>query len=195
VALRLRPFRRSDLDLLAHWLSLPHVERWWREPSDRAAVEARYGPAIDGTDPTLLFVVELEGEPIGFAQSYLLRDNAVWAQAIAQSGAGPHVSHDAASIDYFIGVEGLLGRGLGGELIELLVGDTFRRQADVSAVTASVAQENRRSWRALEKAGFERVWAGEIVSDDPSDEGPSYMYVRPRQAGDVRRSDEHISHG
>jgi aminoglycoside 6'-N-acetyltransferase len=195
VALRLRPFGRPDLDLLCQWLSLPHVEQWWREPSDRAAVEARYGPAIDGADPTLLFVVELQGEPIGFAQSYLLRDNPDWALAITRSGAGAHVSADAASIDYFIGVEGLLGQGLGGELIELLVEDTWRRHADVSSVTASVAQENRRSWRALEKAGFDRVWTGEIVSNDPSDEGPSYMYVRQRGAGDTRRSDERISHG
>jgi hypothetical protein len=30
----------------------------------------------------------------------------------------------------------------------------------------------------LERMGFVRVWEGEIVSSDPSDEGPSYVYVR-----------------
>ena len=30
--------------------------------------------------------------------------------------------------------------------------------------------------RALEKAGYQRCWAGELESDDPSDEGPMYLY-------------------
>ena len=51
-----RPLERSDLPLLAEWLGRPHVARWWREPSDLAAVEATYGPLIDGSDPTEGFI-------------------------------------------------------------------------------------------------------------------------------------------
>ena len=47
-------------------------------------------------------------------------------------------------------------------------------------IVAAVQQGNRRSWRALEKAGFSRTWAGQLESDDPSDAGPSYVYVRAR---------------
>ena len=32
----------------------------------------------------------------------------------------------------------------------------------------------------LEKAGFRRVWAGELDSPDPSDDGPEYAYVLAR---------------
>ncbi len=47
-------------------------------------------------------------------------------------------------------------------------------------MAVAVQQDNRRSWRALEKAGYSRVFAGMIESDDPSDAGPSYLYVRLR---------------
>jgi RimJ/RimL family protein N-acetyltransferase len=46
------------------------------------------------------------------------------------------------------------------------------------SVVTSVDQANRRSWRALEKIGFQRVWAGVLDSDDPSDKGPTFVYVR-----------------
>lgn len=42
----------------------------------------------------------------------------------------------------------------------------------------AVQQANRRSWRALEKAGFERTWAGTIECDDSCDAGPNFVYVR-----------------
>jgi hypothetical protein len=43
-----------------------------------------------------------------------------------------------------------------------------------------VQQANHRSWRALEKAGYDRVFTGMIESEDPSDSGPSYVYLRSR---------------
>jgi aminoglycoside 6'-N-acetyltransferase len=41
-------------------------------------------------------------------------------------------------------------------------------------------QENVASWRALEKAGFERIFAGPLESDDPSDSGPAFVYALRR---------------
>jgi aminoglycoside 6'-N-acetyltransferase len=174
--LHFRVLGRPDLGLLAQWLATPHVQVWWRENSDAASVERRYGPAVNGTDPTELFIVERNGDPVGFVQRYLLDDNPEWQRSLAESGAPTH----AAGIDYFIGRETLIGRGLGPDIIDVFVEDTWERYPDISAVVASVAQDNRRSWRALEKAGFHRVWSGIVVSDDPSDAGPSHVYVRHR---------------
>jgi aminoglycoside 6'-N-acetyltransferase len=57
-----RPLSRDDLPLLFEWLRRPHVAEWWRAvPADRAAVEAEYGPCIDGDDPTDLFLFTVEG--------------------------------------------------------------------------------------------------------------------------------------
>jgi aminoglycoside 6'-N-acetyltransferase len=173
---RFRPLARADFGLLSRWLAEPHVHEWWREEHEPAAVESRYGPAVDGVDPTEVFVVERDGQPIGLIQRYRLADNPEWQRVLAVAPT----PGDAASIDYLIGDEALIGRGLGGEIIERFVGDTWKRFPDVPAIVVSVQQENRRSWRALEKAGFQRCWSGMLDSDDPSDEGPSHVYVRYR---------------
>ena len=174
--LEFRRARRGDLALMGEWFARPHVKPWWREEHDPEAIEERYGQAIDGHDPTELFVVEDDGEPVGFVQRYLIDDNPGWKQSLAPA----RVPEGAVGIDYLLGTEQLTGHGLGPVMIAQFVGSTWLRYPGAPAVVASVSQGNRRSWRALEKAGFARTWEGEIVSDDPSDVGPSYVYVRHR---------------
>ncbi len=176
--LDLRPLERSDVPLLAVWLARPHVEKWWREPADLGAVEARYGPMIDGSDPTRGFIALSGGKPIGFMQRYLLEDNPEWERTVAV-GIG---SLAAAGIDYLIGEEGETGRGLGPRMIAALVADCWTTLPGIEAVVVDVLQENRASWRALERAGFHRVWEGLLDSDHPSDEGPCFLYLTARPA-------------
>lgn len=180
MVLEFTPLTRADFPLLAGWLDAPHVAPWWREPSDPASIERRYGPMVDGSDPTDVFVIRIDGAPVGIIQRYLIDDNPSWKRSLEPAG----VPHPAAGLDYLIGQEELLGRGIGPLMIEQFVGDTWRRYPQVVALVADVAQANRRSWRALEKCGFERAWAGTIVSDDPSDEGPAFVYVRRRAPAD-----------
>lgn len=120
--------------MLARWLSEPHVERWWREAHDPAAVEANYGPAVDGLDPTEVFVVERGGEPIGLVQRGRLGDDPGWAQALAVAPT----PGNAASIDYLIGPAELLGRGLGSAIIAGFVEDTWERYPEIAAIVVSV---------------------------------------------------------
>ena len=63
-----RPLARGDFSLLATWLGAPHIHQWWQEDYDPAAIEARYGPVVDGTDPGEVFVVVGDGQPIGLLQ-------------------------------------------------------------------------------------------------------------------------------
>src|SRR5215475_5263877 len=65
-----RRLSRADFPLLEQWLKKPHVLRWWREPLDGAALEAKYGPRIDGVEPTFVFVIEYDGRPVGWIQWY-----------------------------------------------------------------------------------------------------------------------------
>jgi RimJ/RimL family protein N-acetyltransferase len=69
-----RPMRHTDLPLLQRWLQLPHVNAWWHEPLDLAGVVAKYGPRIDGVEPTHMFVIEHELRAIGWIQWYRWRD-------------------------------------------------------------------------------------------------------------------------
>jgi aminoglycoside 6'-N-acetyltransferase len=173
---------RDDLPALAVWLRTPHVEAWfpWEHgPADAAgAVEAEYGPCVDGLDPTELFVIEADAVPVGFLQRYRIDANPLWAAALAPALDAT----GAVGFDYAIGVLEATGRGIGGEAIRLLVVDTFARYPELDSVVVAMQQANRASWRALERVGFERRWAGLLDSPDPSDAGPSYVYVLSRDA-------------
>lgn len=179
----LRPMSRDDFPALATWLRAPHVEAWFPwlhgEIGERAAseaVEAEYGPCIDGDDPTELFVIETDGEPVGFIQRYRISDNPAWAAALSPIGD----TSAAVGFDYAIGVLAATGRRVGSEAIRQLLVDTFGQYPDVDSVVVAMQQANRASWRVLERVGFERRWAGLLDSPDPSDAGPSYIYVVTR---------------
>ena len=176
--IRFRPLARTDFPTLSEWLERPHVAAWWREPSAPVALEARYGPCVDGRDPTEVFIAERAGAPFGLMQRYRMADEPHWQQALA--GAGLPAA--AVGIDYLIGSARDTGLGLGPAMIDAFVAQTFGTIDDIAAVVAAVQQDNVRSWRALEKAGFARAWAGQIASTHPSDRGPGFVYVRTRVA-------------
>jgi aminoglycoside 6'-N-acetyltransferase len=171
-----RPLRRDDLPQLAAWFAQPHVRQWWpAEPLDVAGVEAAYGPCIDGDDPTELFVISADQQPVGMIQRYLLADEPQWREALR----GIADVAGAAGIDYLIGQPSAIGRGVGTAVIAAFVDLVFGWQP-VASIVVTVQQANPASWRVLEKAGFQRVWAGELDSPDPSDAGPEYAYVLAR---------------
>jgi aminoglycoside 6'-N-acetyltransferase len=143
------------------------------------AVEAEYGPCIDGLDPTELLVIEHEARPVGFIQRYRISDNPTWAAALAPAVATADTTN-AVGFDYAIGAQAATGRGIGSDAIRLLASDTFERYPEVGSIVVAMQQANRPSWRALERVGFERRWAGLLDSPDPSDAGPSYVYVLTR---------------
>jgi aminoglycoside 6'-N-acetyltransferase len=169
----LRPLHRDDLSVLTQWLQAPHVREWWRdEPTDLASVEERYGPCIDGDDPTELFVIEAVGRAVGMIQRYRFADEPVWRQVLADI-----VDVDsAAGFDYLIGEHDALRQGVGTAVVRQLAATTFD-QWPADSIVVTVQQANIASWRVLENAGFTRIWAGELASPDPSDEGPEYVYV------------------
>lgn len=177
-AVDLRPMTYDDLPLLTRWLAEPHVREWWRgEPRDLAAVTEKYGPYLDGRERTELFVV-MEGErPVGMMQRYAIADHADWAATLRPVTD----TTAAAGIDYLIGEPDAVGRGLGTAAIAAFAHGTLTRY-DARAVVVAVQQGNRASWRALERAGFIRAWTGELDTDDPSDAGPSYVYVLTKPA-------------
>jgi len=169
----LRPLAEADLPRLARWLAEPHVAQWWRDSADLTSVRAQYLPAIEGTDPTEIFVIEVAGQPAGLIQQYLVADEAEWAQAIEATGTA---SGNAAGIDYLIGEPALTGHGHGTAAIVAITARAFGRYPEADVVVAAPQQANPASWRALERAGYQRWWSGQLESDDPGDAGPAYLY-------------------
>ncbi|HET6874079.1 MAG TPA: GNAT family N-acetyltransferase [Acidimicrobiales bacterium] len=171
-----RPLRAGDMGLLARWQSSPHVARWWPDPADLESITARYSPRVLAEERTDVFVIELDGSPVGMIQRYRHRDHQDWDRAIGIP--------DAAGIDYYIGEADQVGRGVGPAAIAAFARDTLARYEDVRCIVAAPQQDNRASWRALEKAGFTRVWSGMLDSDDPSDAGPAFVYRLDRRPPD-----------
>jgi aminoglycoside 6'-N-acetyltransferase len=170
--LTFRPLGHDDLQMLAGWIAAEHVARWWGEPADLAAVEAKYGPRIGGQGVAVEFVIELDDRPIGLIQRYRMTDHPEWDAAIGIPRA--------AGIDYLIGEPGLTGQGLGPAMIAAFVPGVFDAYPDLDVVVAAPQQANAASCRALEKSGFTLVHSGWLESDDPSDAGESHVYVRRR---------------
>jgi aminoglycoside 6'-N-acetyltransferase len=158
-----RPLQRRDLALLRRWLTAPHVAAWWgTPPADDAATAAKYGPLIDGNDPTEMFVVSVDRRAAGVIQRYRIDDEPEWRDALA-------VAVDAsamAGIDYLIGEPDLVGRGIGPAMISAFLASTFERYPRCRAVVVDVDPRNRASWRALEKAGFRRIYDGDLFDPE-----------------------------
>jgi aminoglycoside 6'-N-acetyltransferase len=174
VGIGFRRLQRADFPLLARWQAEPLVARWWGPPPNAAELEKRYGPGIDGKDPTEVFVAEADGSPIGLIQRYRNLDEPDWESQVRMP--------DAASIDYYIGEARLIGKGIGPQMIAAFVEELFADYGEIASVTVGVLEANRPSWRALEKAGFVRLRSQHLESDEPWDRGPGYIYALSRRA-------------
>ena len=65
-------------------------------------------------------------------------------------------------------------------MISEFVRASWSRHPSAGRIAVALQRENVASWKALEAAGFRRAWEGFLVSADPSDRGPSVVYVTDR---------------
>ncbi|HEX2153004.1 MAG TPA: GNAT family N-acetyltransferase [Acidimicrobiia bacterium] len=170
--LDIRRMTRTDLDLLARWLGEPHVTRTEWNEHDPDDVEEDFGPSIEGDDPTALWIVLEGSRPVGLIQDYRIGDYPEWLSDLNMIADAA----EAIGIDYLIGEPDAVGRGLGESMIRDHLRSLWDRYPDAPSVVVGVAADNRPSWRSLEKAGFQRVWAGVLPSDSP--DGPTTLLYR-----------------
>ncbi len=169
-----RRLQVADFPLLRHWLMQPHVARWWNHETSSAAVERDFGPAACGQDPSEDMLALLDGEPFGIVQRCRLADE---PEYLADLRAVVEVPDEAMTIDYLIGEAGNTGRGLGTQMIHAMIERTWTYHGSASCIIVPVAAGNRASWRALEKAGMQRVAEGPMRPDNPID-GPEHVIYR-----------------
>jgi len=167
----LRPLSRADFARVAGWLARPHVAAWWGTPLDLAGVEKEYGPSVDGTDPTEVFICSDGPTPIGLVQIYRLADNGAYERAV---GVG-----NAAGVDLFVADAARLGLGVGPRLIGQALELAWAHYAEVTSAMAGPSVYNFRSHRAFEKAGFHAV--GPVTV--PGEEDDELVLVCPRPTG------------
>ncbi len=156
--------REEDLPLARRWLLEPHVRRWWHDdPNERDYPEGTirdWLPRLRGEDATELYVISLDERPIGMIQSYRLQDEPEYVTEIGE------VDEPAISVDLFIGLPELIGKGHGPALLRVFVRNALRRY-DVDYCVIGPARANVAAIRAYEKAGSR--YLREYREDDTTD--------------------------
>ncbi|QDP98084.1 acetyltransferase [Microlunatus elymi] len=154
----LRPMTRGDLADVLRWRQADHVQRWFGGRSTLQEISDRYGPRIDGDEPTRMSVVEVNGRSIGFIQDYVIKDYPEYAILTPDA--------DAIGGDYLIGEPSWIGRGIGTRLIWTWLTGLPDQHPASSKVFVAPDHRNTASLRILAKTGFEQgVWFDEPQRD------------------------------
>lgn len=140
-----------DLPMLHDWLNRPHIHEWWGvgEPSPTLAdVQKDYAPSALQAASVTPYIVMLDDQPIGYAQSYVaLGSGDGWWEEITDPGV--------RGIDTSLANPSQLGKGLGTQLVSLLVERLFS-DPQVTMIQIDPSPSNHRAIRCYEKAGFVR---------------------------------------
>lgn len=169
------PIERSDFPLLRKWLAAPHVAAWWNEPFDLAGLEAKFGPCIDGTEPVHVYLILIEGAPIGWIQWYRWRDFPKHAMQLG--------TDHKTGIDLAIGEIEWTGHGLGPAVLrDFAAGYIFSNQ-DLGAIVADPSVNNLHSLSAFKKAGSRIVSTVQLVGRSFNDTSFAWTVSRNKQLG------------
>ena len=154
----LRPVSRDDLPLLEGWFTEPEIVRYWGGiPKSREEIAVEYLGIEDGDEIVLSFIVERDGEPIGYIQG--------WSDEPRIGG-----------IDLVL-VPHARDRGYGPDAVRALALH-LRDDLHWAEITVDPLIHNARAIRAFQKAGFV---CDHEAPDHP--DGPSLiMSFEPRAA-------------
>jgi len=142
----LRPLSENDWEILLKWNRNPEVLYFVEadEVAKRSLEEVQqiYRSVCRNA---FCFIIEVEGQPVG--ECWLQRMN-------LERVLSRYPGRDCRRIDLMIGERAFRGRGLGTEVIRLLVAFGFEQQGADFIFGCDIAEDNVASLRAFEKAGF-----------------------------------------
>jgi aminoglycoside 6'-N-acetyltransferase len=171
----LRAMSADDLDLVEHWLTTPHVARWFLAGSSLEEEIRDVRDSVSGCQPVHVLVAVHGGTAIGWCQWYLCDVDPGWA---ADVGAGP----GDVGIDYAIGDPAHVGHGLGTLLVGALV-RLVRAEHPGCAVLSDPDERNTASRRVLERNGFELVAVRSLPSEPTADPVAIYRLAEGSRVG------------
>lgn len=156
-SIEVRPMRESDLAVIGVWLQQSHVRTWWQDaPSlELEAIRRRLRGEKD-TATQMLLVTE-NRHPVGWCQWYLWSDYPV-------EGADVGVRSGDVGMDYAIGETTAIARGVGRQMIGVLVRE-IRRQHPGAGFVVAPAEANRPSRSVLEHNGFHLVDVRRVATE------------------------------
>lgn len=167
--LSFRPMRPADLAQLDAWLAEPHVAEWWPDADDTvAAVASPDRLATDG-QPLEVWVMEVDGEQVGFVQWYPVVADDQWWPGLA-------VPANTVGIDITIGDPERVGKGLGRRLLLEFIHHVVRPSApEATEVWIDPDVRNERARRSYAAVGFADTG---IVLPDPEQPGAQRRFMK-----------------
>lgn len=151
----MRPMVVTDLSSVRTWLQEPHVVRWWLVNTTADDALEKIGQRVSGSGDQatrMLTIVETPAAgpqaavPIGWCQWYPYDAYPAEAEALGACDGD-------CGLDYAIGDPGAIGRGLGTELVSLLVARVRRHHPGCGVIVVPDAA-NTASRRVLERNQF-----------------------------------------
>ncbi|VCZ91946.1 aac(6')Ib-cr_1_DQ303918 [Klebsiella pneumoniae] len=173
----LRLMTEHDLAMLYEWLNRSHIVEWWGGEEARptlADVQEQYLPSVLAQESVTPYIAMLNGEPIGYAQSYVAlgSGDGRWEEETDPGVRG---------IDQLLANASQLGKAWEPSWFELWL--SCCSMIEVTKIQTDPSPSNLRAIRCYEKAGFERQ--GTVTTPY----GPAVYMVQTRQAFERTRSD------
>lgn len=148
----IRKMQHSDYEIMSQWLSTKEVLEFYGDvsaPFTLQQVINKYEPRVNGEIPVAPYIVELDDEPIGFMQRYLITDE-------QKEAFGYPANFIIIGIDQFIGYPEFFNNGIGTKMIKLFVED-IAQVKEVNRIILDPDVSNLRAIKAHEKCGFQKV--------------------------------------
>lgn len=139
----LRPAKAADYPLIETWLHKEYIKKWYGEPEEWMEEIRNDSGAFGWLNH---YIVMYESVPIGFCQYYdcaKTPEGFEWAKE----------PQGTFAIDYLIGEEQFLKKGIGSVIIQNLC-QLIRAQENPVQFVADPVPENTDSIKLLEKNGF-----------------------------------------
>lgn len=168
-----KPLSVTDFENLLKWLQQPHVKKWWDVNVNYTPelIQEKYGTYVDGykkigseRKPIHAFIIYFDDAPIGYIQYYNAYDFPIDGYQLN------NLPKSLSAIDFLIGDENYLGKGIGTKSLELFLDSHVFAKFDYAFVDPD--SSNLAAIKTYENVGFKPF-------DDQTSESVVLM-VKPR---------------
>lgn len=143
-----KPLDESHFDLMLDWFNKPHVQAFYSLRNwTHEEVYKKLKPYVRGENHISSFIIYLEDHPIGYIQSYPVKDHPWEKQDLSEE-----IIQEAAGFDLFIGEERFLNQGLGKQIIDAFLTKHIWPKYQYCFVDPDT--RNEASLRLFQKCGF-----------------------------------------
>jgi RimJ/RimL family protein N-acetyltransferase len=122
-------------------------------------VTQEFAPVLASSTSKRGFLICVDGQEIGFAETYRVEDHREFFAALDVEAPG------TAGCDLFIGETEWVGRGIGTRVIRQFTADLVLSDATVTQAIAAPDLRNEGSQRAFARAGYQRIFEAQVPGD------------------------------